>query len=146
MKDIIFRSATQKDIAQLVRLRILMLCETNGLTQNPSTPEFEVIVQSSFSESLQNQNYFGAVAELKGQIVSTNGVVLYRKPPTFKGPSGLVGYVTNVYTLPEFRKRGIASQLMQGLIAHAKQAGALKIHLGTTDDGKNLMSVSDSEM
>jgi|GEM_PF-5087295 N-acetylglutamate synthase and related acetyltransferases len=40
--------------------------------------------------------------------------------------------------VPEFRKRGIAAELMKLLAAHAKEAGASKIHLGTTDEGRGL--------
>jgi len=40
--------------------------------------------------------------------------------------------------MPEFRNRGIASELMKLLITFAKNSGATKIHLGTTDDGRKL--------
>ncbi len=138
MKEILFRPATPEDIAQLVHLGFKMICETNGIDQNQKTPEFEKVIQDYFLECLSNQNYFGAVAEIDGRLVSNNGLVLYRKPPSFRGTTGIVGYVTNVYTLPEFRNRGLANELMKLLIAYAKNAGASKIHLGTTDDGRKL--------
>ncbi len=138
MEKIIFRAATIKDVPELVNLRILAILESNGIDQNQRTPGFEKIVQDYFNESLLNQTYFGAVAELDSRLISNNGLVLYRKPPSFEGTTGLVGYVTNVYTMPEFRNMGIASELMKLLVDYAKNAGATKIHLGTTDDGRKL--------
>lgn len=138
MKEIIFRAARLNDVAQLVNLRFLMVNETNGINSDQRTPEFEKDVRNYFEENLSNGSFFSAVAECEGQLVSTNGLVLYRKPPSFKGTTGIVGYVTSVYTIPEFRKRGIAGELMKLLVAHAKAAGAGKIHLGTTEDGRKL--------
>ena len=49
-----------------------------------------------------------------------------------------VGYVSNVYTLPQNRKKGLATQLMELLISHSKSLGLSKLHLGTTEDGKGV--------
>lgn len=138
MDEIVFRAARLEDVSELVNLRFLAISEALGGDTNQRTPEFETLVCEYFLKSLSDQTYFGAVAEVGGQLVSNNGLVLYRKPPAFKGTSGLVGYVTNVYTKPEFRRRGIASELMKLLVEYAKRAGAGKIHLGTTDEGRGL--------
>lgn len=138
MKDIIFRTASVDDISELVKLRFMAILESGGVEQNQRTPEFEKTVHDYFKESLSNQTYFGAVAELDGRLISNNGLILYKKPPAFKGTTGIVGYVTNVYTMPDFRNQGIASELMKLLITFAKKSGATKIHLGTTEDGRKL--------
>ncbi len=138
MEPVIFRRANLDDISQLVNLRFLMISETSDAEPNQRTAEFESNVRDYFLESLTDKSYFGAVAELNGQLISNNGLVLYKKPPSFRGKSGIVGYVTNVYTIPEFRNRGLGHELMKLLITHAKIAGADKIHLGATDDGQSL--------
>jgi len=138
MNEIIYRAAKIEDVSELVNLRFKMICETSDIDPNQRTPEFEKSVRDYFLEGLSNQTYYGAVAEVSGRLVSTNGLVLYRKPPSFKGTTGIVGYATSVYTIPEFRKRGIANELMKLLVAHAKQAGAGKIHLGATEEGRGL--------
>jgi ribosomal protein S18 acetylase RimI-like enzyme len=138
MEQIEFRPATTDDVSQLVELRFRMIFETAETKDPQRTPEFEKQVHEYFVEGLLNQSYFGAVAEVDGRLVSTNGLVLYRKPPSFRGMTGLVGYVSNVYTLPEFRNRGMATELMKILVEHAKCSGAGKIQLGTTDDGRAL--------
>lgn len=138
MKKIIYRAAVISDISELVKLRFMAIYEADEIKQNQRTSEFEKEVHDYFKEGLSNQTYFGAVAELDGQLISNNGLILYKKPPAFKGTTGIIGYVTNVYTIPEFRNQGIASELLKLLIAFAKNSRATKIHLGTTDDGRTL--------
>lgn len=138
MNEVIFRAAVIEDIPELVNLRFMSMLEADGVDQNQRTAAFEKTVHDYFFECLSNQTYVGAVAEQNGHLVSNNGLILYRKPPAFKGTTGIVGYVTNVYTMPEFRKLGIASELLKILIKSAQNAGATKLHLGTTDDGRKL--------
>lgn len=138
MQNFIYRPARLDDIPQLVNLRFLMIEETSSADSHQRTPEFEKAIADYFQESLTNKTYFGAVAELNGQLVSNNGVVFYRKPPSFRGTTGIVSYLSNVYTMPEFRRRGIAGELMKLLVAEANRVGAGKIHLGTTDEGRGL--------
>jgi GNAT superfamily N-acetyltransferase len=46
--------------------------------------------------------------------------------------------ILNVYTDPEFRRRGIARQLMQTMIAWCKGQGLARITLHASDDGRHL--------
>lgn len=65
-----------------------------------------------FDRALRQGSYVSAVADVAGRIVSANGLVFYEKPPSLTGKFGRVGYVTNIYTLPEWRRKGLASGLM----------------------------------
>lgn len=134
----IYRSAILKDIPQLVKLRKLMQCEVNIFDPSEVTTEFVAAIEEYFLKSLNDQSYYSAVAEVDGNLIAANGLVIYKKPPSITGPSGLVGYVTNVYTLPEFRGRGIAGELMKILIQFAKNANVAKLHLGATKAGRSV--------
>jgi GNAT superfamily N-acetyltransferase len=64
--------------------------------------------------------------------------VIYEKPPSIRSVTGKVGYVTNVYTRPEWRGRGVASALMKLIVDFAKDAHIGKLHLGTTELGRGV--------
>ncbi|NLM62500.1 MAG: GNAT family N-acetyltransferase [Clostridiales bacterium] len=44
----------------------------------------------------------------------------------------------NVYTNPEYRRRGIATQVMTALLQEAEKLNVAVIDLLSTDDGKSL--------
>lgn len=46
--------------------------------------------------------------------------------------------ILNVYTNPEYRRRGIARQLMQTMIAWCKGEGLARVTLHASDDGRHL--------
>lgn len=46
--------------------------------------------------------------------------------------------ILNVYTDPEYRRRGIARQLMQTMISWCKQEGLARVTLHASDDGRHL--------
>jgi ribosomal protein S18 acetylase RimI-like enzyme len=133
-----YRSATLSDLNELVRLRVSMQKEVNEFTDTQVPANYLDDVKKYFQRTLLNGTYFSAVAETREKLVAAAGLVLYEKPPAFGGRSGLVGYITNVYTEPECRGRGIATQLMEIIIKHARSSEVVKLHLGTTESGKGV--------
>lgn len=131
-----YRKADKQDIEALVNLRVAFLGEVNGA-------EFERMKDRLFEE---NRRYFQqAIAEDTfvawmalngGEIVATTGLTLYEAPPTFSCVNGKIGYISNVYTLPRYRAQGIASKLMERLMAEAKDRGCTKVVLNATDMGR----------
>lgn len=135
MMKIEYRFANLEDIDELVRLRTLMQFEVHHQGEKTVPVEFTAKVKNYFSKMIPQNSYFSAIAIIDKRIIANAGVVFYEKPPTIHGGSGLIGYVTNVYTEEKFRKHGIATQLMQNLNDLAFKLGADKLHLGATSDG-----------
>lgn len=138
MNEVNYRFAKTEDISALIALRVLMQCEVNGADISSIPPNYKDLVAEYFYTNLSNGSYQCAIALIDDEIVATAGVCFYQKPPSISGGSGLVGYVTNVFTLEKFRKMGIGSSLMKKLneLAHDKHAD--KLHLGATADGAGI--------
>lgn len=130
-----YRKATIDDIDQLVILRTLMQCEVNEVDPFTELSDYKIKTKKYFLESIQNQTYISGVAILDGKIISACGVVFYSKPPSIISGKNIVGYVTNVYTIPAFRGMGYATKALEILIAEGKARNADKLVLGATDDG-----------
>ena len=133
-----YRFATASDAPELARLRIAMQQEVKNVSDAQVPDNTLAQITDYFTQALQDGSYLGAVAECEGKIVSVNGLVFYRRPPGVTGGSGLMGYVTNVYTLPAWRKRGIARKLLDMLLHRAREFSPDKLHLGATEMGKGL--------
>ncbi len=132
------RTATLSDIAQLVELRVLMQLEVNRLSADKIPANYRDLCTEYFKNSISSKKYYGSVAAVDGKIIAGAGVCFYEKPPGISGGVGIAGYVTNVYTLPEYRGKGISTKLMLVLTNFARDLGADKLHLGSTEDGLNV--------
>lgn len=82
-----------------------------------------------------NVDFFAYIAEDNGKLVGSAFLVLSEMPPNSNFPNGRIGTVLNVYVAPEYRRQGIASKLMEMLIADAKAMELDYIELKASSDG-----------
>lgn len=71
-------------------------------------------------------------------IVACASCCYVRYMPTLDHPTGIRGHIMGVYTLPEYRRQGIAKKLMEMLIEKAKEVGVTELSLDATADGAKL--------
>ena len=57
------------------------------------------------------------------------------KPPYYSNPSGKIGLLSSMYTLKEYRRKGIAKQLLSRVVQEAKNYGCRVIQIGASDMG-----------
>ncbi len=82
-----------------------------------------------------NRDLFAYIAEDSSNIIGSAFLVLEERPPNPSFPHGRTGTVLNVYVSPEYRHRGIASQVMELLISDAKEMELDYIELKASADG-----------
>ena len=56
--------------------------------------------------------------------------------PTYNNPSGTKAYIMNMYTKPEYRRKGIAYKTLDMLIKDIKSKGISAISLESTEMGR----------
>ena len=78
------------------------------------------------------------MAEASGQVVAISGLVLFERPPDARNPAGMDAYLMNMYTLPGWRGRGLASALLGEIIAFVRTTPARRISLHATDVGRSV--------
>jgi len=132
------RRATLNDVAVMTEFRIRMLSEVYGRLADEAVAELKRECSRYFSRSIFQGDYRSWMAECAGQPVGTGGMVLWQKPPTVGCPSGRLGYILNLYTVPELRGKGICTQLLQELIREAKSMGITYVHLHASEDGMHI--------
>lgn len=88
---------------------------------------------------LARGEYCGWLAEnAHGTVIAGVGLWLVAGPPTPSDQSLQRGYVFNVFTEPDFRRRGIARQLMNTVMAWCRANEIRVIALHASDDGRAL--------
>ena len=70
--------------------------------------------------------------------MGAGGVSYYRVMPTFHNPTGRCAYIMNMYVRPAYRRRGIATAMLDLLVADARRHGAGRIGLEATAMGRPL--------
>ena len=131
-----YRRANINDIEILVDYRVRFL---NELYRHPENGETEILrntLRQYFSEAIPSKNFIAWLAEYDGKIIGTSGMVVWRIPARYGGLEyGRLGYILNLYTIPEARRKGICTRLLNELIKEAKSLGLKYLHLHASQEG-----------
>ena len=71
-------------------------------------------------------------------IIGTSGMSFVEKPPYFGCPSGKIGLLSSMFTNPNYRRNGIAKELLSRIVNEAKQYGCGTIQITASDMGVKL--------
>ena len=129
----IYRKATEKDIDSIVEMRINLLIEEAATIPTDIRAE----LKEYFSIEI-NKTIVVMLAEEKDKIVATSSVIFQKYPPSFSNKEGMRAYITNVYTMPEYRRQGISTKLLDKLIEEVKKRGISYVWLWATEQGTYL--------
>ena len=127
------------DIPQLVELRLVYLEEDRGPLDLSQRSVFSERLITYFQEHLNKGLFAYSIKEpTLGQIVSIVLLQVVERPPNFSFPTGRTGTLLNVYTRPEFRRKGFASALIRQVIADAPTYFLSFLELSATPAGLSL--------
>ena len=116
-----FEKANSDDIKDLVQLRIEYLLEDyNEIPQNKLALIADNL-PAYFSNHL-NKDLFVFVCRIANIIVSCCFLYISEKPPNPVFINGKIGTILNVYTKPQFRRKGIAGRLIKLLLIGSKNS------------------------
>ena len=74
------------------------------------------------------------------KIVGTSGMSFVEKPPYFKYPNGRIGLLSSMFTENDYRRQGIAKELLSRVMNEAKEYGCGCVQITASDMGILLYS------
>jgi GNAT superfamily N-acetyltransferase len=134
--DIHCRRATGADVEALAELRWQMSIERQHASV--SREEYVAAFCDTVRDPLAQGTYLGWLAEAKGTPVACAVLIWWPMPPTAEELQRRRGYVSSVYTRPEYRRLGLARTLMEMLLASARDLGIRKVLLNSSTMGRQL--------
>ena len=134
----LIRPVNIDDIDLLIKLRVDFLLDENKLHEFQDIEAIKGKLQGYFKKWIPLKGFTAYIAEENGNIYSTAFLSIVERPPRNANTSCLVGTVYNVYTYPQYRRKGIATQVMKALLADAESLGVASVDLLATEDGKPL--------
>lgn len=123
---ITIREISNKDIPQLVNMRLRMLEETT----DEELPEgLDKQIRRFVRKHMEDGTCRGVVAEKKGKVVADAVIYIFETMPDEINTVGRTAMLYNVYTVPEFRGQGIMAQMLPVVIDLAREAGAVELKM-----------------
>lgn len=116
--SIVFRTATLADLATLAELRATFTYEDLE-TLPPQRQDYAAAFRATVGEGIASGRWVVWLADADGDIVAHVFVGLIEKIPRPTREHRFIGYVTNVYTRPGHRGRGIGAELLARVVEWA---------------------------
>lgn len=132
--DIRYKRLTEKELNTFIHLRI------NQLREEGAKEEIDLVpaLNEYYTRHMVDGTFVSWLALDEGNIIGTSGMSFVEKPPYFGCPSGKIGLLSSMYTDLEYRRRGIAKELLSRVIDDAREYGCGTIQITASDMGVKL--------
>lgn len=137
MSDFYIRRATIHDVATITRNRYLMFEEDDHFGRD-QLDAMTVAFQKWLPERLTRDEYLGWFMAVDERVAAGIGLWLRERSPTPRDLSLKVGHFCDVYTYPEFRRRGFARHLFQAAFDWCATNQITSFSLAASDQGRPL--------
>lgn len=136
--SIVYERAGLDRLDLLVTTRIEVLRAANQLDVTADMTEVERQSRDYYVKALADGTHTAYLAFDDGAFVGSGGVSYYQVMPTYHNPDGRKVYIMNMYVRPAYRRRGIATHILDLLVKDARARGIDCITLEATDAGRPL--------
>lgn len=134
--NITYKQANLDDIELLVKSRIIVLREANHLDDSADMSEVKAQSYDYYRKAILNGECIVYLVFDDDKLVGCGGVSFFRVMPTCHNPTGKKAYLMNIYTSPEYRRKGIAYKTLDLLIKATREMGINHITLEATAMGR----------
>jgi ribosomal protein S18 acetylase RimI-like enzyme len=132
------RLATPEEAPILAEMRRRMFLDLG----KPDDDRIRKIVQAFVpwvADAIRNGRYIAWLVEAEnGDLVANAGMLLLEWPPNTRDLNPVRGYIMNVWTHPDYRRRGLARRLMETALAEARRRNIKVNALHASDEGRKL--------
>jgi GNAT superfamily N-acetyltransferase len=134
--NITYRKLTEDDLDTFINMRI------NQLREEGATDEMDLYpaLMDYYQRHLANGTFVSWLALDGDRIIGTSGMSFVEKPPYFGCPTGRIGLLSSMYTNPDYRRQGIAKELLGRVVEEARVYGCGAVQITASDMGVLLYS------
>jgi GNAT superfamily N-acetyltransferase len=138
MEEIHIRPASLDDLPHILHHRRAMFSDI-GCQDAAILDRMQGTSETFLRESMPKGAYREWLAETAGgRIVAGGGVAIAPWPGSPDDPAPRRGWILNIYTEPDFRRRGIAKQIMETIVAWCRAEGFVAVSLHASNFGRAL--------
>ena len=126
-----YRKLTADDMDVFSRMRIRQLVEEGAKADADLLPA----LLDYYRRHLSDGTFISYLALDGEKIVGTSGMSFVERPPYFTCPTGKLGLLSSMYTDPDYRRRGVAKELLNRVVEEARSYGCGAVHITASDMG-----------
>ncbi|MGN0757047.1 GNAT family N-acetyltransferase [uncultured Treponema sp.] len=129
-----YRRLTENELDTFIEMRINQLRE-EGSKENI---DLRPALKDYYLRHLVDGTFVSWLAFDGEKIVGTSGMSFVEKPPYFACPSGRIGLLSSMFTNTDYRRKGIAKELLSRVVKEAKDFGCGTVQITASDMGVKL--------
>ena len=129
-----YKRLTENELDCFIMMRINQLREEGARENIDLAPE----LKDYYIRHMADGTFVSWLALDANKIIATSGMSFVEKPPYFGCPSGRIGLLSSMYTDPDYRRKGIAKELLSRVIKDAKVYGCGMIQITASEMGVKL--------
>ena len=132
--EIEYRKLSEKELDVFIEKRINQFREEGAKEDIDLKPA----LLDYYKRHMKDGTFVSWLALDGNNIIGTSGMSFVEKPPYFGCPSGKIGLLSSMFTNPNYRRNGIAKELLSRIVNEAKQYGCGTIQITASDMGVKL--------
>ena len=138
--EIIYKRLTEAELDTFINMRITQLTEeyTSEEREVPKDVDLKAALLDFYHKHMADGTFVSWLAMDGDKIIGTSGMSFVEKPPYFTCPSGRLGLLSSMYTDPNYRRMGIARELLHRVVEEARSYGCGAVHITASDMGVKL--------
>lgn len=139
-KTITYRKLTQSDLDMFINMRITQLTEeyTTEGREVPKNVDLAAALKAYYEKHMTEGTFVSWLALDGEKIIGTSGMSFVEKPPYFTCPTGRLGLLSSMFTDPDYRRMGIAQDLLNRVVNEARDYGCGAVWITASDMGVKL--------
>lgn len=129
-----YQKLSEKELNVFIEMRINQLREEGTKEDIDLKPA----LMDYYMRHMKDGTFISWIALDEGRIIGTSGMSFVEKPPYFGCPSGKIGLLSSMYTNPNYRRMGIAKELLHRVVEEARNYGCGTVQITASDMGVKL--------
>ena len=126
-----FQKQNEKELDVFIEMRI------NQLREEGATEDIDLrpALKDYYNRHMADGTFVSWLALDSDKIIGTSGISFVEKPPYFSCPNGRIGILSSMFTSRQYRRQGIAKELLSRVVQEAKEYGCGGVQITASDMG-----------
>jgi len=137
-EKLFYRNLDNNDMDLFIKLRSDYINESQKNINETEKEKIKKSLKYYFERHIGDNDFIGIVCEYNETVISVAYLIIEEWPSNKNFLNGKIRILLNVYTYPEYRKNGIATNVIKKIIEEAKKQNVAMINLSTSKDGENV--------